>query len=250
MSLVENIQSLCETRGISIPKLEKELGFGRGSIYKWDKNSPSIDKVQKVADYFRVPLDRVIYGFDLSNLMRLVNIIKDDRSTNQFSSDTGVPMDVLLGILLGTSRERPAREVIEKIHSSNPVKHLVSLDDLLEAAGYISPRQQSLSQEFKVFQIKKDFEEHGFFVRFNGFKANDYVFIDLKNGRELKVEFEEFVKKGDELLIKLLESDNDLNIHTIAAHHEGEDWTEEELEEIERFKEFVRMKRQQKKQQG
>ncbi|KAE9633747.1 helix-turn-helix domain-containing protein [Defluviitalea raffinosedens] len=35
-------------------------------------------------------------------------------------------------------------------------------------------------------------------------------------------------------------------IETIAAHHDGEDWTEEELEEIERFKEFVRMKRQQK----
>ena len=36
-------------------------------------------------------------------------------------------------------------------------------------------------------------------------------------------------------------------IETIAAHHEGEEWTEEELEEIERFKEFVRMKRHQKK---
>ena len=33
------------------------------------------------------------------------------------------------------------------------------------------------------------------------------------------------------------------DIETIAAHHVGEEWTEEELEEIERFKEFVRMKR-------
>lgn len=31
---------------------------------------------------------------------------------------------------------------------------------------------------------------------------------------------------------------------TIAAHHEGNDWSEEELEDIEKFKEFVRMKRQ------
>lgn len=30
---------------------------------------------------------------------------------------------------------------------------------------------------------------------------------------------------------------------TIAAHHDGEDFTEEELEEIERFKEFVKMRR-------
>lgn len=33
------------------------------------------------------------------------------------------------------------------------------------------------------------------------------------------------------------------DIHTIAAHHNGEDWTEEELEEIEKFKEFVKSKR-------
>lgn len=36
-------------------------------------------------------------------------------------------------------------------------------------------------------------------------------------------------------------------IETIAAHHDSEEWTEEELVEIERFKEFVRMKRQQRK---
>lgn len=30
---------------------------------------------------------------------------------------------------------------------------------------------------------------------------------------------------------------------TIAAHHEGEDWTEEEQAEIEQFKQFVKMKR-------
>lgn len=31
--------------------------------------------------------------------------------------------------------------------------------------------------------------------------------------------------------------------NTIAAHHDGEDWTEEELEEIEKFKEFIKSKR-------
>jgi len=36
---------------------------------------------------------------------------------------------------------------------------------------------------------------------------------------------------------------------TIAAHHDGEEWTEEELEEIERFKEFIRMKRAKDKQE-
>lgn len=33
-------------------------------------------------------------------------------------------------------------------------------------------------------------------------------------------------------------------IETIAAHHEGEEWTESELKELEEFKKFVLMKRQ------
>lgn len=37
------------------------------------------------------------------------------------------------------------------------------------------------------------------------------------------------------------EADNE--IHTIAAHHEGEEWTQEELDEIEEFKKFVLSKR-------
>lgn len=35
----------------------------------------------------------------------------------------------------------------------------------------------------------------------------------------------------------------DNEIHTIAAHHEGEEWTQEELDEIEEFKKFVLSKR-------
>ncbi|MDO3680398.1 helix-turn-helix domain-containing protein [Paenibacillus ehimensis] len=35
------------------------------------------------------------------------------------------------------------------------------------------------------------------------------------------------------------------DIQTIAAHKEGEDWTEEELETIRKFKDFVRSQRKQ-----
>ncbi|GIP61995.1 hypothetical protein J32TS6_05500 [Virgibacillus pantothenticus] len=31
---------------------------------------------------------------------------------------------------------------------------------------------------------------------------------------------------------------------TIAAHHDGDEWTEEELKEIEKFKEYLRSKRE------
>lgn len=38
----------------------------------------------------------------------------------------------------------------------------------------------------------------------------------------------------------------DDSINTIAAHHDSEDWTEEELDEIETFKKFVLSKRDEK----
>ncbi|MFW5436327.1 helix-turn-helix domain-containing protein [Paenibacillus apiarius] len=53
-------------------------------------------------------------------------------------------------------------------------------------------------------------------------------------------------------VIKMLETakqKSEHEIETIAAHHDGEEWTEEELEEIARFKEFVRMKRAKDKQE-
>lgn len=35
------------------------------------------------------------------------------------------------------------------------------------------------------------------------------------------------------------------DIQTIAAHHNGDEWSDEEMEEIEKFKQFVKMKRSQ-----
>lgn len=60
MSLVEKIQKLCRNDKISLSKLEQNLGFGNGSIYKWDTNSPSVNKVIKVAQYFKVSTDYLL----------------------------------------------------------------------------------------------------------------------------------------------------------------------------------------------
>lgn len=54
---LKKIKDLCETAGITIGKLEKDLGFSNGSIYKWSTSSPSVDRLQRVAEYFDVTLD-------------------------------------------------------------------------------------------------------------------------------------------------------------------------------------------------
>lgn len=47
--IYENVKEACEKRGKTIKALEEELGFPRGSIYKWNTNVPSVVKVSKVA---------------------------------------------------------------------------------------------------------------------------------------------------------------------------------------------------------
>lgn len=55
--MYKRIQKKCKEKGISINQLEKELKFARGSIYKWDKNKPSIDKVKALADFLKTPIE-------------------------------------------------------------------------------------------------------------------------------------------------------------------------------------------------
>lgn len=60
IKIVDIIKELCREKGISIPKLEKEVGLSNGSIYNWNRSYPSIDKVVKVADYFNISIDKLI----------------------------------------------------------------------------------------------------------------------------------------------------------------------------------------------
>jgi len=64
MAIVENVKALCKQHKLSIPNLEKELGFGHGAIYKWDMNAPGIDKVQKVAQRFDVSIEFLLHGYE------------------------------------------------------------------------------------------------------------------------------------------------------------------------------------------
>lgn len=55
--MVSRIKDLCKKNKIALSFLEKELGLSQNSIYRWDKASPSFDKVEKVAMYFGVSID-------------------------------------------------------------------------------------------------------------------------------------------------------------------------------------------------
>lgn len=54
------ITALCEARGITIAKLEREAGLGNATIRGWEKSSPTVEKLKRVADYFGVSIDSLV----------------------------------------------------------------------------------------------------------------------------------------------------------------------------------------------
>lgn len=55
--LLSRIKLLCLENGFTLKSLEKELGFGNGVVRRWDKSSPSVSAIVKVAKYFNVSMD-------------------------------------------------------------------------------------------------------------------------------------------------------------------------------------------------
>lgn len=60
MSLYERIKALADTQKLSIRKLEEKIGFGNGTINRWRKTTPGVDKLTKVADFFGVSTDYLL----------------------------------------------------------------------------------------------------------------------------------------------------------------------------------------------
>lgn len=62
MSTYEVIKQLCDEHGIALTALEKELGFGRGSLGKLKSGGTSAKRLQKIADYFNVSINYLMAG--------------------------------------------------------------------------------------------------------------------------------------------------------------------------------------------
>lgn len=82
MSVKSRIKDLASTHGISIAELERKLNFANGSITKWDKQSPSSERLQAVADYFDVSTDYLLGRTDTPQFTR-----RDERDVQKILTD-------------------------------------------------------------------------------------------------------------------------------------------------------------------
>lgn len=60
----DKIEALCKQRGITISRLEKDSGLAHATILKWDKSSPTLASLKKVADTLEIPLSELTEHYD------------------------------------------------------------------------------------------------------------------------------------------------------------------------------------------
>lgn len=74
MDTYDKIKMLTEAKGMNIKDLEKELGFGNGSIGKMKgKENKYIERLRKLADFLSVPVGYLVDDIEEDVLMRDFN---------------------------------------------------------------------------------------------------------------------------------------------------------------------------------
>lgn len=101
MNAYDRIKSLCDLHGIAVTALERELGWGRGVIGKMRtaKKSPSIDKLQEVADFFDVTVEYFMDEETEKNTMTLKEskLMKEFRDLSE--ANQAIVMKMISGML-------------------------------------------------------------------------------------------------------------------------------------------------------
>lgn len=66
----DRIKILADKQGISINKLEENLGYGTNTLYRLKRSNPSSKTTKEIADYFNVSTDYLLGRTDNPNIAR------------------------------------------------------------------------------------------------------------------------------------------------------------------------------------
>ena len=139
MATLDIIRTLCTKNGISIKKLEKELGFSNGSLAK--SATIKAERLQKIAEFFGVSVDYLMTGEEQSNKVELN--ARDERDIAKDLNTYGIMSD-LIRIKQGDYKIEDSY-TIEQIENNE--YEIIKLDSVLRDY-YTVDMDQEL--EFKV----------------------------------------------------------------------------------------------------
>jgi len=124
MGLYEKIKILADAKKISIRRLEELLGYGNGTIRRWEKQTPGVDKIQRVADFFDVSVDYLLGRTDKKHYYDLTD--KDER-------DITKELEIMIADLKSTGALAYSKETAEVDEQTHELL-IASLENSLRIA--------------------------------------------------------------------------------------------------------------------
>lgn len=119
MGLYEQIRDIAKSKGYSVNRLEKELGFARSSINKFNKNIPSVDKLQQIADFLGVTVDYLMTGETPAEKKEASLTPRDERDIEKILDQTREQLLSQEGLMFDGQPASP--EAVESILSAMQV---------------------------------------------------------------------------------------------------------------------------------
>ena len=119
MGLYEQIRDIAKSKGYSVNRLEKELGFARSSINKFNKNIPSVDKLQQIADFLGVTVDYLMTGEAPEEKKDVTLTRRDERDIEKILDQTREQLLSQEGLMFDGQPASP--EAVESILSAMQV---------------------------------------------------------------------------------------------------------------------------------
>lgn len=100
--MYEIFEQLLTENGVTAYQVSKATGVAQSSLSDWKKgkSKPKIDKMQKIADYFNVPVDYLLTGEKKSpdnmseddNINKIINVLKNNPDVLSVSPTRKVPI--------------------------------------------------------------------------------------------------------------------------------------------------------------
>ncbi len=140
MLTYDTIKKLCKRQGVTVTGVEKDLGFARGSLCKVNTNKPSVQKVQKLADYFGVSVDYLMNqnGSNANTPSSELNS-KDEKDIAKSLSDTLGQLESQDGLMFdGEAIDDETRELLK-----------ISLENAIRTAK-ITAKKKFTPQKYRV----------------------------------------------------------------------------------------------------
>lgn len=229
-NLGTNLKNARLKKGLTQKQLAEMIEAKHNSISNWEnnQNKPDPDTLELLCGVLDVSVDYLLYGFDRANFTSLLNLVRYRRSIKELSEDTGIDEIYLNRLCSGVEYKQPSIDTVLKIAIHNENDFLVGAESLVKAAGYDLEEMSGDLLEDIPLELLHHYQKQGMTETEMAISYTKFREAESKDAMAEPNNIEESIKHEPK---------------TIAAHHEGDEWTEEELAEIERFKEFIRSKK-------